>query len=388
MTTKLNTKKNVLIFVDWFWPGYLAGGPIQSIVSIIQYLNQEFNFYVITSNADLDKKPFSDILPNTWLDSPLGCKVFYSEPPTLSYKKISGILSEIEFDKIYINGLFSKNFSILPLLILKNNYPTIKPILAPRGMLGDGALLIKPFKKRLFFAFSKLIKLHKNVIWHATSKQEESEIKKTLSYSATIITLPNLPKKISNSALRAKSTTLHLCFISRVSFKKNLIFALEILNRITSIEILYSIYGPIEDKQYWNQCLDIIAKLPPNIKVEYKGTLKPNEIDNVYSESHALFLPTLNENFGHTIVESLLCGCPVIISDQTPWKDLSAHQAGYALNLNAPEAFVSAISHYANLNQADFIKASESAKQYITAKINISATVEHYKTLFHDCIKN
>ena len=36
--------------------------------------------------------------------------------------------------------------------------------------------------------------------------------------------------------------------------------------------------------------------------------------------AHDLFVfPTLGENFGHVIYESLMCGTPVLVSDNTPW---------------------------------------------------------------------
>ena len=42
------TKKKVLIFIDWFLPGIKAGGPINSVSAIVNQLSTEFNFYVLT----------------------------------------------------------------------------------------------------------------------------------------------------------------------------------------------------------------------------------------------------------------------------------------------------------------------------------------------------
>ena len=46
-------KKKILIFIDWFLPGYKAGGPIQSVVNLINHLGHEYDFDVVTSNKDL-----------------------------------------------------------------------------------------------------------------------------------------------------------------------------------------------------------------------------------------------------------------------------------------------------------------------------------------------
>jgi glycosyltransferase involved in cell wall biosynthesis len=46
-----------------------------------------------------------------------------------------------------------------------------------------------------------------------------------------------------------------------------------------------------------------------------------------------MVLPTYNENFGYVILEALLAGCPVILSDQPPWRDLEARQVGWTIPL-------------------------------------------------------
>jgi glycosyltransferase involved in cell wall biosynthesis len=40
------------------------------------------------------------------------------------------------------------------------------------------------------------------------------------------------------------------------------------------------------------------------------------------------------ESFGHAIFEALSVGCPVLISDQTPWKNLQEKKAGWDLPIS------------------------------------------------------
>jgi glycosyltransferase involved in cell wall biosynthesis len=83
--------------------------------------------------------------------------------------------------------------------------------------------------------------------------------------------------------------------------------------------ISLSIYGPIEDHEYWNECARRIQRLPSNVTAEHLGSLKPEQVTDTFA-CHDLFaFPTLGENFGHVIFESLRAGTPVLISDQTPW---------------------------------------------------------------------
>ena len=46
------------------------------------------------------------------------------------------------------------------------------------------------------------------------------------------------------------------------------------------------------------------------------------------------FFPTLGENYGHVIFEALSVGCIPVISDQTPWHEISLKHAGYELSLD------------------------------------------------------
>ncbi len=358
---------------------------MQSVLSLVSYLGNDFNFKVFTTNRDLNNSsPYEGIVPNKWLPTELNCEVYYADPTTLNYNSIKNLIDGTKFDLVYINSFFSKNFSIIPLQIL-NKYYADKPIVfAPRGMLGEGALAIKKMKKRIFIAYAKITGLHKNVTWHATSEQEEGEIRRVIGRGAKIVKVSNLPKKINSHAAKIKSVgRLEACFISRISEKKNLIYALEVLTKVKELNINYTIYGPIEDPVYWAKCQDLIKALPSNVCVNYGGSLSPNEIEAAYEKEHIMFLPTLNENFGHSIVESLLCGCPVIISDQTPWNDLEVNGAGFALPLNKSEQFTNAIVHYAKMNQEEFSKASKDANKYISGKIDLNTILDQYKKLFN-----
>jgi glycosyltransferase involved in cell wall biosynthesis len=381
----LSTKPNILIFIDWFWPGYLAGGPVQSIMSLVGYLNEEFHFKIITTNRDLNSKtPYPDILPNQWIKSKLNCDIFYAEQDKLNYDFIKKAIDNTNFDKVYINSFFSKHFSIVPLQILNKYYKNKPIIFAPRGMLGEGALAIKKYKKQAFILYAKITRIHARAIWHATSEQEENEIKKIINPKNPIYRISNLPKKIAPVLKKEKKTDeLRVCFMSRISEKKNLVFALEILKQIKNVEVIYSIYGPIEDNGYWMKCEKIISELPNNIRVKYNGSIEPKDIEKAFSTEQIMFLPTFNENFGHSIVESLLCGCPVIISDQTPWNDLEEYGAGYAIDLKNKQKFIEVILHYAKLNQQEFIQESACAVNYINTKINLDLIINQYKNLFN-----
>ena len=46
-------KKKILLFTDWYEPGYKAGGPIQACKNVVSVLKEQYDFYIICSDRDL-----------------------------------------------------------------------------------------------------------------------------------------------------------------------------------------------------------------------------------------------------------------------------------------------------------------------------------------------
>jgi glycosyltransferase involved in cell wall biosynthesis len=107
------------------------------------------------------------------------------------------------------------------------------------------------------------------------------------------------------------------------------------------------VYGIQEDPTYWTECQRLIAALPANVHLHYKGPLSPDDVITTLASYDAFFLPTLGENFGHAIHEALLAGCPVLVSDRTPWRGLEVARAGFDLPIESPELFRHAIERFA-----------------------------------------
>ena len=75
---KVNQKKKILIFVDWYLPGYKAGGPIRSIANMYSQLKNEYDFLIVTSDMDLhEATPYANIISDRWTKGPDGCEVIY-----------------------------------------------------------------------------------------------------------------------------------------------------------------------------------------------------------------------------------------------------------------------------------------------------------------------
>lgn len=380
-------KKKILIFVDWFLPGYKAGGPIKSVYNIVNALQNDFDFSIVTSNKDEGETlPYPDIKPNEW-QTKFDNKIIYLNSEKQNYKSLKKLILENDFELAYFNSLFSFYFTSIPIYILQKFKKNTQIVLAPRGMLGEGALKIKATKKKVFIRLAKLLGLYKNITWHASSEFEKIEIERVFGKKTNIVVAPNIsvlpserkikkPPKIKGKA--------NFFFISRISVKKNLLAAIQFLGKIKEFEkINFDIIGPIEEADYWEKCQAEIQKLNPKISVNYKGSIPNYKLNEVLENYHFFLLPTFNENYGHVIVEALSNGCPIIISDQTPWRNLEAQKIGWDIPLDQEEKFIEAIETALKMDQEEFNLWSENTIKFVNEVVCDAEVTQKNKALFN-----
>ncbi|MEA3451494.1 MAG: glycosyltransferase, partial [Bacteroidota bacterium] len=326
----MTNKTTIAVFIDWFLPGYKAGGPITSLANMIGFLKNDFNFLIITSNTDyLEREPYPNIDSDKWINFDTNIKVYYFSKENLTRKNVEKIIKNTNFDIAYINGIYSYYFSILPLFFLKKTDK--KTVVATRGMLSEQAFSSKSFKKKIFLYFAKFIGFYRNITFHATNIDEAKNIKQIISKNSIIKLASNLPEKRDFKLIKRTKNNilLKLVSIARISPEKNTKFALEQLQNINNCQIIFDLYGSIYDENYWKECLKIIEQLPKNISINYKGTIKKSFVNQTFSKYHFSFMPSKGENFGHSILESFMSGTPVITSSNTPWKELEQMNVGW-----------------------------------------------------------
>ena len=368
-------KTKILIVIGCYLPGYKAGGPIRSIANMIELLGDEFKFSVITADRDLgENEPYPGIQPGLW--NPVGkAQVRYLSPEECSCLNMRRILNLHDYDLIYLNSFFM-NFSIKVLwLRLVHQIPKRPILLAPLGEFSLGAIALKAYKKRPYIWFTNLISLYKGLIWKASSEFEAADIRREMTTGfPNIHIVPDLvdihPMKLAEAKKNKKLVgSLKVVFLSRISRMKNLDFALKLIAGIQG-DIQFDIYGPIEDKPYWQECQKLIAKLSQNIQVRFCGFVQPDQVQKIFSNYHLFLFPTRGENFGHVIFESLSAGCPVLISDQTMWRDLEKKGVGWDLPLSEPKKFQLVLQKYINMDEVKFETLSNKATAFASVVAN------------------
>jgi glycosyltransferase involved in cell wall biosynthesis len=385
MTTN---RMKVLCLADYYLPGYKGGGPIRTIANMCDALSSHVEFWIFTRDRDLcSDVPYTGIQVNSW-NIINNTHVYYASPYLFNSTGLIKAIEAREFDFIYLNGFFSYSASISMYLNWKfGKIPALYALIAPRGEFSKGALAFKRFKKRVFLAVSRLLGFYKDVYWHASTEVEAADILEVFpGVGDKIHTAPDLVT-IGDDIFSEctedikRENEFQIVFISRISPKKNLDGLLEILSGV-NCAVKLDIFGPVEDQNYWRHCQTIGNSLPKNITITYCGTLKPDEVSNIFSNYDLFVFPTHGENFGHVIFESLRVGTPVLVSDQTPWQ----HQSSGAITvlpLESTDAWISAIETAAGRKPDQRRKmrlaAVQYAKCYMAATDSLSANLKMFR---------
>lgn len=379
----MKDKRKILIFSDWYEPGFKAGGPIRSCVNFSDNMASDYDVFVFTTDRDHgDQQPYANISTNVWTTIK-SINIYYASPAQLSWTTISRVFKEINPDFVYLNSMFSRYMSIYPLLIKRMGHTNAKMILAPRGMLKQTALQFKRRKKTVFLGLFKMLGLHQNIIFHATDDTEQKDVQATFGKNSSCIQISNFPpgQKTHIHRIQKHQGEIRIIFVGRVHPIKNLLLLLNFVNPLQA-NVLLTIVGAVEDEIYWNKCLQVIESFPQHIQTQFKENVPNNLIGELIEDHHIFALPTEGENFGHAIFESLSVGRPVLISDQTPWRNLPDSKAGWDLHLKNAEAFTAVLQQVSEMNNGEFQEWCKGAWNLAHDYITNSDLKNQYLKLF------
>jgi len=372
----MSGRPRILVLVGYYLPGYRAGGPLRTIANAVERLGDEFAFRVITSDRDLGAtEPYRGVVPNQWV------KVGKAEVLYVPNGSPRGVLHHIrktDHDILYLNSFFSPPFSMVPMwACLLGLLDPAAIVMAPRGEFSSGALELKPWKKRPYVALARRMPVYRRIVWHASSEFEAEDIRRVFQESVSFERTPVPPargrKACSCNVATASdfpspggagdgrrlqtakpSNSLRCVFLSRIARKKNLDGAIRVLRAVRA-NVAFDVYGPIEDQVYWRECQRLIAGLPSNIRVRYRGEVRHEDVASVLGEYDLFLFPTRGENFGHVIYEALAAGCALLISNLTPWRQLEKLGVGWDVPLDRAERFSELIEQCAMMSPEGFL---------------------------------
>jgi len=348
----------ILIINSAFYPATIYGGPSYSTYYLSKHLaNVDCNVLVATTNAN--GKERLKIETNKKLSLEKNLKVKYYDETIIgrfSFQYLINVWKDIkESDIVHTQPIFS-TVSLISLFYCRIfNKPLI---LSPRGSLGKWSLLKGSLYKSFWIIF--FIKpFASRINFHATSRQEEQDIKKFFPRS-NVFMVPNGVNLIEE-AIEIKKDNKYLKKIVNREFKYAVI-CLSRLHKVKGLDILIESFSEI--KQQKKEVVLILAGEDDGEKINLMKIIEAKELQNdvfiipaLYDDEKDLFLaegdifalPSHHENFGIVYAEALAAGTPIVASIHSPWQEVEKYNCGKWVN-NDAESFANAISELLHSN--------------------------------------
>ena len=364
-----------LLVISQYWePAQLAGGA-RSTARAVDAIAGAVETWVVTGDRDVgDEGPWPDVPrpgDDGWVDR-RGVRVRYQRWDRGSGRRVRTAIDEIDPDLIYLPSLFAPgSLAVLWRRAIRGvRHPVV---VAPEGELHPGALAHHHGRKWALLTLLRRSGVAGSLRWRAVDPVEAEQIRRIAGPRATIHVTPDLHEAPSGASPQASSDAAfgkprsakvpgraRVAFVGTIVAKKGLHRALELLWPLRH-QIELDIYGPIVDAAEWARCREVLETCEPGVRWEAHGAVPHDAVATVLAASDLCILPTLGENYGYVIAEALTAGCPVLISDQTPWHGLEVDGCGWDVPLDDPETWRAHLAEVIAWDDHDRRRASDAA---------------------------
>jgi glycosyltransferase involved in cell wall biosynthesis len=341
---------NILYITHSYYPAFRLGGPSKSIHLLNKHLVQKgINVSVLTTNAGLEHS--QEITLNRWITQDGVNIKYFNYCGNKLYNVSPSILTETyniisDFDIVHLSPVW--NFPTLVGSLI--SYIKKKPyIISPRGTLYEESFNIKStlLKKLYYKVFVKKI-INNAKALHYTSEDEMVKVRSYLKiYNSNSFVIPNgieiadfnnLPTKGYFRKKHSISDNIRcILFLGRIHYKKGLELLIHSFKEIINegqADLLLVLAG-FDNDGYQQKLIELIAKCNLENRVKFTGPLNGREIPEAFVDAELFVLPSYSENFGMSVIESMICGCPVVISDKVGLsEEIKKSNAGLVVNLN------------------------------------------------------
>jgi glycosyltransferase involved in cell wall biosynthesis len=380
------TKPRVLILCPYFLPGEQGGGSVRAVVNLIEHLRADFDFVVSAGAHDLNSQQPYTVQQQQQTRATTGLDIRYLPRGLPLWGVLRSLLAE-PWDLIYFNSFLSPRYTALPLLLRRfGRRREVPALLAPRGELMQGSMQHRWLRKRGYLFLLRTAGLLDGLVFHATSQAEAAEM--AVLGLRPVLLAADLPPRPANELVRLQSPPpgpLRLAFVARLDPNKNLGFALRTL-ALVRVPLLFDIIGPVGRAEYWRHCQQLIAALPSHVQVRYLGAMPHDQVMSALGRCEMLFFPSQAENNGYVILEALVAGCALLISDRTPWRGLADLGVGLDLPLDHEQAFAAAIDSFARLPESLRLEQRQRAQAYGLSRLQARQEVGAMQALLQQAI--
>lgn len=242
-------------------------------------------------------------------------------------------------------------------------------IISPHGMLYPTALNVHAWKKHILLNTWYNKDIHSATCIHATCHQEAEYVRK-FGYKGPIAVIPNpvvFPEGVEIATSKPKEKSIG--FLGRLHpIKKveNILYGAVKAIKDGCEPFTIEIMGKGEDK-YEEFLHNEAERLGIADSVHFVGFVNGKEKYDRLAKLWALFVPSVQENFGMIVPEALICGTPVYASLGTPWSELNEFDAGWWKD-NSPETIANVIHEIMEMDESQCLAKGINGRRLIEEK--------------------
>lgn len=304
--------------------------------------------------------------------------IFYNKNIAVKYGSYNNILLLFKLIRFLVrnkNHIYH-GFNLGPFIFSVLKFFKLKSIIYSI----HGTIYWKNIFKKLIFKILWNLSIKKNDCFIANSNYSKEIFQKKISKKPDIKVIYNpidtkkfvlkKEKIISNSGFK-------ICYAGRLADGKNLPLWIDIAEYILNYfpDSFFSIYGEGPLKNVLNEH---IKKKGLDQKIQLKGHIE--RVENAYYENDLMLFLSKYESFGNVVVESVLCGTPVIVSQIPSMQEIFSKYPQFIVPLdgNIKENVLKKLKNYNEFLEITYQAAFEFKNRFSTEN-HIKQIVEIYE---------
>ena len=323
----MDDKMKILIITPTFAPAWKFGGTVTAMLQMAKALNSinGVSVTIFTTNASGEKEKLK--VPSSILTDFENINTYYfdsyiwNKSAYYSYDLIANLRKRIlEFDLVYISAIWQFLGYKSAMICKEKKVPYIVGV---HGSFSEELRKKSFIKKNIYYLFFLKRMLSYSKAIHVTGQQEITNAGKWLEGN-NLIRIPNIidsskyyiSQRITynlRKKLNIPNDAKVILTVSRPDWKKRVDLILQAIKDISNI---YFVYVGDENNILVDQWKKLSKKLNIEDRFKCTGKLTGNDLLSAYATSDLFVLASVNENFGMVVIEAMLCGLPVVITEE------------------------------------------------------------------------
>lgn len=381
----------ILQVIPYFWPSLSFGGPVKVTYQLCEELSKNNEVTVFTSDAFDDK---SRIEERDKIQDKKGFRVVYS--PNI-INRVAFLLRFYTNFGIIFKYLFLKNkydivhihdvFSLPQILVAQIAHMYKKPYVLSTHGIDISGKITNSFTKKAFFKMCVKDMLLNAETVIATS-DAEAVILKGLGFKNIKVIYNGLSierVELNNKSRKYnKSKSFTILYIGRINKRKGLMKLIEAVKGLNfPMQVL--IVGPDDgEKDILNKRIE---KYHLKKKIRFMGFADERRKEELYKISDLFIYPSELEGFSISILEAMIHGLPVLISEACNFPDVVKYKAGKIVPTRNMVENISSDLEFFNADRKELKAMGVNAKKLVLQKYSVKIMSSGVTKIYENSVK-